>query len=125
MTITSDTIYYREDGTISSVQRTTRVQYTKPSGVLDFENATSEVSLGEFSQHLDSAAVVFESRNRELEAQIAAERAQAAAVLQSRNQEWESQLAAERTEAANAKAAAVEQLSTEIARLNALLAEQQ
>lgn len=75
--IMSDTIYYRADGTVSSVQRTTRTEFTRPSGAVDFDDATSEVPLSAVSEHLAGPYADLDAHNKTLEAQLAAERDQA------------------------------------------------
>lgn len=78
--ILSDTIHYRPDGTVSSVQRVTRETFTKPSGAEGFEDVTSEVSLDALNAHLGEAYAGMDTHNKALEAQIVQEREAARAM---------------------------------------------
>lgn len=68
--ILSDTIYYRADGTVSSVQRVSRETFTKPSGAEAFEDVTSEVQLSALDALLNPAYGAMDAHNKSLEAQI-------------------------------------------------------
>lgn len=68
--ILSDTIYYRADGTVSSVQRVAREAFTKPSGAEAFEDVTSEVQLSALDAVLNPAYGGMDAHNKTLEAQI-------------------------------------------------------
>lgn len=99
-----DTIYYRADGTISSIQRVTRETFTKPSGAQASEDLTSEVSLDTLRQHLGEAYANMDAHNRNLEAQIERERQAAAQALTSLEASAAAQIAARAREIENLQA---------------------
>jgi hypothetical protein len=79
MILISDTLNYREDGTVSGVTRVMRDTYTTPSGREMSEDVSSVVALADVTAGLDAAYAQFDAHNRALEQQIIDEREAAAA----------------------------------------------
>lgn len=77
MTILSDTIYYRVDGTVSSIIRRTTVTFTGPKGETFARDMDAPVDLSEISDILDPAYARLDAHNRALETQLVTERAEA------------------------------------------------
>lgn len=71
ITVVSDTIFYRPDGSISSVMRTNLESFTTPSGKETSEQTTATIDIAEISAHVGGAAVTLEARIQELEGIIA------------------------------------------------------
>lgn len=73
--IISDTIYYREDGTVSSVVRASREVYKSPASGKDVsEDVSAVVSIDEVQEGLGDSYGKTEDRIAALERQIADER---------------------------------------------------
>lgn len=68
--IISDTIHYREDGTVSSVIRVTRSIYETPSGREATEDVSSEIALADVASGQLAAYGARESANAALENQV-------------------------------------------------------
>lgn len=107
----SDTIYYRGDGTVSSVVRTIRETFTKPSGAQATEDVESPVSLEALTEHLGGAYANMDSHNKALEAQIATEREAAASDKEALRAELQGQLDTLRTAVEEADAAWTERMA--------------
>lgn len=74
MTIISDTLHYRADGTVSGVTRVTRESYTSPSGRVVTDDVVSSVEIRDVTALLDVSYAAFDAHNKSLEAQIVTER---------------------------------------------------
>ena len=72
--IISDTIHYRGDGTVSSVVRKELVTFTGPKGESFDKEVESTIQLSDISSVIDPAYASFDTYNKTLETQIAAER---------------------------------------------------
>lgn len=79
--IVSDTIFYRADGTVSTVQRVTRETFKTPSGREQSEDVTAEVPLSAISEHMAGPFAALDAHNRDLEALIERERGEAKATI--------------------------------------------
>lgn len=77
MTILSDTLHYRADGTVSGVTRVTRDSFRTPSGRDLTEDVSSTVGIAEVTALLDQGYAQFDAHNKTLEAQIITEREEA------------------------------------------------
>lgn len=77
MTLISDTLYYRADGTVSGVTRVVRESYKTPSGRDVTEDVTSAVDIAVVTDALDAAYAAFDQHNKTLEQKIADERRRA------------------------------------------------
>lgn len=75
MKLISDTLHYREDGTVSGVTRVQREEFKTPSGRTQTEDVASDIKLEALTETLGGAAATAEARATELEELIAAERA--------------------------------------------------
>lgn len=78
MSIRSDTIYYRADGTISSIIRRETVTFTGPKGETFDRDTEKTIELSDITDILDPAYASFDAHNKTLEAQIVTERETAA-----------------------------------------------
>ena len=110
MKILSDTIWYREDGTISSITRAKLDEFETPSGRSASEQINETISINVLQDQLGNACATYEQSIHELEARFNAEREQEAAALAAVRTEHSATLA-ERDALINELSARVEQLT--------------
>lgn len=84
----SDTIHYREDGTVSSVTRVVREAFKTPSGRDVTEDLTSTVTVADLTEALDGSYGVAEATNAELERKIASKADEHRAEIDALKQEF-------------------------------------
>lgn len=126
MTLISDTLHYRPDGTISGVTRVIRESYQTPSGRDVTEDVTSNVDLSAVTDQLGEANVAFDAHNKTLEQQIVDERVAAEdekTALRTQHAESTTALIADKEAALAAKDAVIAEKVEALAAKDAVIAE--